>query len=151
MEVIVTRIFKGETFTIGELTVNGEYICDTLEDKVRPLPDMCPYTSKNESCNCKEKVYGKTAIPNGTYELKLTYSNKFKKILPEILNVPHFLGIRIHTGNSASDSEGCILVGKWDGVTVNWISNSRDCFTKLMDLLNNVSDKESITITIKDA
>lgn len=151
MEIVVTRIFKGQTFTIGELTVNGTYICDTLEDRVRPLPDSCPYTSKNEECKCKEKVYSKTAIPNGTYELKITYSNRFKKVLPEILNVPHFLGIRIHTGNSSKDSSGCILVGKWDGITVDWISDSKDSFNKLMELLNNVSNKESITITIKDA
>lgn len=152
MELKLDRIFRAKTFTIGELYVNDEYITDTLEDPVRPLPKVCPNTPRGINCNCKEKVYGETAIPEGTYEIKLTYSNRFKKVMPELLNVPHFLGIRVHSGNSAAkDSEGCILVGTWDGFTEDWISNSRVAYNKLFVMLKEASNKgEKITITIKN-
>ena len=137
MELKLNRIFLGSSATIGELLVNDKHLCDTLEDRVRPEG---------------EKVYGKTAIPEGTYEVKLTHSPRFKKILPEILNVPNFSGIRIHTGNSSKDTEGCILVGTWDGEKEDWISDSRIAFEKLMSLLQKAEDKkESITITINNS
>ena len=137
MELKLNRIFLGSSATIGEWYVDGEHIADTLEDRVRPEG---------------EKVYGKTAISEGTYEVKLTYSPRFKKILPEILNVPNFSGIRIHSLNKAEESEGCIGVGEWNGKDTNWISNSRKTFDKLMSLLQKAEDKkESITITINNS
>lgn len=136
MELKLNRIFLGSSATIGELLVNDKHLCDTLEDRVRPEG---------------EKVYGKTAIPEGTYEVKLTHSPRFKKILPEILNVPNFSGIRIHTGNSSKDTEGCILVGTWDGEKEDWIKDSRIAFNKLMSLLQSAEDKkEIITIIVKN-
>lgn len=136
MYIIVNRIFKASTYTIGELSVNNKYLCDTLEDRVRPTG---------------EKVYGETAIPSGTYTVTLSYSNRFKKTMPEILNVPNFSGIRIHCGNSSKDTEGCLLVGKWDGKTENWISDSKNSYNKLYSLLEEAfNKKENITITIKD-
>ena len=135
MQLKLNRIFKTNTFTIGELYINEKYVTDTLEDRVRPEG---------------EKVYGKTAIPEGTYEVKLTHSPRFKKILPEILNVPNFSGIRIHTGNSSKDTEGCILVGTWDGEKEDWVGNSRIAFDKLMSLLEEATNnKEKVTITVK--
>lgn len=135
MELTLNRIFLGSSATIGELLVNDKHLCDTLEDRVRPEG---------------EKVYGKTAIPEGTYEVKLTYSPRFKKILPEILNVPNFSGIRIHTGNSSKDTEGCILVGTWDGEKEDWVGNSRIAFDELMALLEEATNnKEKVTITVK--
>lgn len=135
MELKLNRIFLGSSATIGELLVNDKYLCDTLEDRVRPEG---------------EKVYGKTAIPEGMYEVKLTHSPRFKKILPEILNVPNFSGIRIHTGNSSKDTEGCILVGTWDGEKEDWVGNSRIAFDELMPLLEEATNnKEKITITVK--
>lgn len=137
MELKLNRIFLGSSATIGELLVNDKYLCDTLEDRVRPEG---------------EKVYGKTAIPEGTYEMVLSYSPRFKKILPEILNVPNFTGIRIHCGNSSADSSGCILVGTWDGEKKDWISDSKVVFNKLMSLLQEaVDNKEEITITINNS
>ena len=136
MELTLNRIFLGSSATIGELLINDKHLCDTLEDRVRPEG---------------EKVYGKTAIPEGTYEVKLTHSPRFKKILPEILNVPNFSGIRIHTGNSSKDTEGCILVGTWDGEKEDWIGDSRIAFNELMSLLQKAADnKEKITITINN-
>lgn len=135
MELKLNRIFLGSSATIGELLVNDKYLCDTLEDRVRPEG---------------EKVYGKTAIPEGMYEVKLTHSPRFKKILPEILNVPNFSGIRIHTGNSSKDTEGCILVGTWDGEKEDWVGNSRIAFDELMTLLEEATNnKEKVTITVK--
>ena len=151
MELKLNRIFLGNDYTIGELYVNEEYICDTLEDKVRELPATCPYTPKQQNCKCKEKVYSETAIPAGTYKVKLTYSNKYKKIMPEICDVPHFLGIRIHSLNTSKETEGCIGVGNWDEMKGNWISNSRVNYNKLYDLLKSASDKkEDINITINN-
>ena len=136
MKIEVNRIFKASNYTIGELSVNNNYVCDTLEDKVRVDG---------------EKVYAETAIPTGTYTLVLSYSNRFKKTMPEILNVPNFSGIRIHCGNSSKDTEGCLLVGKWDGKTENWISDSKNSYNKLYSLLEEAfNKKENITITIKD-
>jgi hypothetical protein len=137
MQLKLNRIFKTNTFTIGELYINEKYVTDTLEDRVRPEG---------------EKVYGKTAIPEGTYEVKLTHSPRFKKILPEILNVPNFSGIRIHSLNKAEESEGCIGVGEWNGKDTNWISNSRKTFNKLFALLEEANNnKEKITITINNS
>ena len=136
MELKLNRIFLGSSATIGELLVNDKHLCDTLEDRVRPEG---------------EKVYGKTAIPEGTYEMVLSYSPRFKKILPEILNVPNFSGIRIHSLNKAEESEGCIGVGEWNGKDTNWISNSRIAFNELMSLLQKAANnKEKITITINN-
>lgn len=135
MELKLNRIFLGSSATIGELLVNDKHLCDTLEDRVRPEG---------------EKVYGKTAIPEGTYEVKLTHSPRFKKILPEILNVPNFSGIRIHTGNSSKDTEGCILVGTWDGEKEDWVGSSKIAFDELMTLLEEATNnKEKVTITVK--
>lgn len=137
MQLKLNRIFKTNTFTIGELYINEKYVTDTLEDRVRPEG---------------EKVYGKTAIPEGTYEVKLTHSPRFKRILPEILNVPNFSGIRIHSLNKAEESEGCIGVGEWNGKDTNWISNSRKTFNKLFALLEEANNnKEKITITINNS
>lgn len=137
MQLKLNRIFKTNTFTIGELYINEKYVTDTLEDRVRPEG---------------EKVYSKTAIPEGTYEVKLTHSPRFKKILPEILNVPNFSGIRIHTGNSSKDTEGCILVGTWDGEKEDWVGNSRIAFDELMSLLQKAADnKEKVAITINNS
>ncbi len=135
MQLKLNRIFKTNTFTIGELYINEKYVTDTLEDRVRPEG---------------EKVYGKTAIPEGKYEIELTHSPRFKKILPEILNVPNFSGIRIHTGNSSKDTEGCIIVGTWDGEKEDWVGSSKIAFDKLMSLLEEATNnKEKVTITVK--
>lgn len=132
MKLKLYRKFLGNKYTIGKLFVNGEYVCDTLEDVVR---------SENS------KVYGKTAIPYGVYEIVLTMSPRFKKVLPLLLDVPHFEGIRIHTGNTEKDTEGCILVGynKVKGKVIN----SRIAFDKVMKYLELATiNNEKITIEV---
>lgn len=89
MNIRIDRLYKKEDYTIGKLYINGVFLCSTLEDKVRTLDTI------------EDKVYGETAIPEGRYEVILSYSKRFNKILPELLNVPFFKGIRIHAGNYA--------------------------------------------------
>lgn len=97
----LTRIAKRETYTIGRLAINGTYFCDTLEPTWRDIGVGRP----------GRKVMGRTAIPEGRYPLVVTFSPGFKRWLPLLLNVPQFSGIRIHSGNTADDTEGCILPG----------------------------------------
>lgn len=139
MNLTVKRVAKKDTYTIGKLYIDSVYFCDTLEDKDRGLKQ-----SDDLAYITKHKVYGETAIPTGTYNVSLTYSPKFKKILPLIENVKGFSGIRIHSGNTAQDSLGCILVGK--NTVVGKVTNSRDTFNTLFEKLQN---QKKITITIK--
>lgn len=140
MKLLLKRIFRGDTYTIGHLYINGNYYCDVLEDVDRGLTnDMSEEEIK------KIKVYGKTAIPKGTYKVEVTYSPKFKRYLPLLIGVKGFTGIRIHSGNSAEDTLGCLLVGfnKEKGKVLN----SRVTSDKLTALLRNT--KEEIYITIE--
>jgi hypothetical protein len=118
-----------DTSTIGELTINGQPECFTLEDKVRAV-----------------KIKGQTAIPAGIYEVTITFSEKFKKPLPLLLNVPNFAGIRIHPGNTAADTEGCILVGTTRGKDA--IGSSRIAFAALFSKLQAALLKEKIFIEV---
>ena len=107
MKVKVRRRYLGPEYTIGSLYIDERYICDTIEDKVRDFNKDGDLNDPGE-----QKVYGRTAIPYGTYAMDLNMSPKFTRLLPLIMNVPHFTGIRIHRGNSAEDSAGCILPGE---------------------------------------
>lgn len=142
MELRIERKWCKDTYSIGNLYVNGKKFCNTLEDKDRGLDDsMSVEQVKNI------KVYGETAIPKGKYTVTLTYSNKFKKILPLINNVKGFDGIRIHSGNTAKDSLGCILVG--ENKEVGKVLNSRVTFNGLFSILQEAKNKgEQITLTI---
>ena len=100
MKLRLVRRFKGDTYTIGSLSVNGEKFCDTLEDRVRDL------------AGGESKVPGETAIPEGRYRVIVNRSPKFGRDLPRLLDVPQFEGVLIHRGNTAEDSAGCILVGE---------------------------------------
>ena len=128
MELTLNRDILNKDFTLGELLIDGQHFCYTVEDVVRN----------------GEKVHGKTAIPYGRYKVILNMSNRFQKIMPLLLDVPQFEGVRIHSGNTALDTEGCLIVGMVR--TENGVGMSRVAFQKLMDKLS----KESIIyITIK--
>jgi hypothetical protein len=99
------RVFLGETYTIGKLYISDKYFCDVLEDRVVDKDKSGKFDGK------ESKVFGESAIPYGTYEIILNMSPKFKRILPRLLNVPHFEGILIHRGVTAEHSHGCLLVG----------------------------------------
>ena len=98
--IVVTRTKRSDSCTMGYLTVNGIYVCATLEDVERTL-----------GVDGAGKVYGETAIPAGEYRVVLSFSPHFGMTLPEILTVPSFSNIRIHAGNVPADTFGCILVG----------------------------------------
>lgn len=125
-----------ETFTvdsaIGKLYLNSIFLCYTLEDKVRPV-----------------KIAGATAIPAGRYEVILSFSNRFQQQMPLLLNVPNYDGVRMHWGNYASDTDGCVLVGTARGV--NSIGNSRVAYSKLMAALKKATKNEKIFITIRNS
>ncbi len=142
MNIILNRIAKKAKYTIGKLYINNQYFCDTLEDTDRGLTQ-----SMTEQQIGSKKVYGETAIPTGTYRIIISYSNKFKKQMPLLLNVPGFAGIRIHSGNTEKDSLGCILVGK--NKAVGKVLESRDTYSKLFSILQEANKKETIKITIK--
>lgn len=113
MKLTLKRKFLGGKYTVGDLFIDGKLFCNTIEDTVRELPVTCPYTSKGQSCKCKGKVYAETAIPAGTYKVTMEYSPRFKRKLPLLHNVPHFIGILIHSGNDESSSAGCLIVGNY--------------------------------------
>lgn len=127
--------------TIGELSINGKFICYVLEDKDRGL---------KQDMDIKEisrlKLYGVTAIPYGTYRVGITMSSRFKKQLPILFNVPGYEGVRIHSGNTAEDSLGCLIVGRKKGA--DKVMESLLAMGDLMSILNNVKPTEDITITI---
>jgi hypothetical protein len=130
MKLKLQRIYFKDTYTVGKLFVDDVYFSDTIEDKYRDL-------SK------EKKVYGQTAIPAGIYKVILSMSAKYKKIMPEVLNVPQFEGIRIHSGNTAEDSEGCIIVGR--NKIKGKVIDSKITMEKLMEKLEGQKD---ISLTI---
>ena len=107
MEITVKRIAIRSGYTIGRLSVNNQYFCDTLEDRDRGLT-----SAMSRLDIARIKVKGQTAIPTGRYRIIFTYSPKFRRKMPLLLDVPGFDAIRIHCGNTAADSEGCLLVGE---------------------------------------
>lgn len=106
LQLLIIRKYRKADYTIGQLYVNGQFKCNTLEDTDRRL-----YQGQPIADIARIKVKKQTAIPTGTYRLQVSESPKFKRELIEVLDVPGFSGIRIHRGNTAADSEGCILPG----------------------------------------
>lgn len=142
MELRVKRVALKSDYTIGRLYVNGEFFSDTLEDAVRDT-----------------KIYGKTAIPCGTYKITMdVVSPKFKDRswakpydgkLPRLIDVPNYEGVLIHVGNTAEDTSGCLLVGQ--NRAVGKLVNSTQTFMSLMEkhLIPAKNKGEKITITIE--
>jgi len=134
MKLTLNRIYKGPEYTIGKLFIDDKYFCDTLEDTVRPDG---------------VKVYGKTAIPAGTYKIELVPSYRFQRLMPMLLDVPNFSGVLIHWGNIEDDTDGCILVGQ--NKIKGKVINSRDTFNKLINEMYEAykERKETFEIEIK--
>lgn len=130
MKLLLNRIHFGDTYTVGQLYEVTDFgqspLCYVLEDKVREVDgqDVKVWKEQNH-----------TAIPRGTYNVSVTMSNRFKIRLPLLANVPGFTGVRIHSGNSSKDTEGCILVGMtWDGES-DWVGSSKTAMSLLMPLI----------------
>lgn len=139
MKIELIRIAFKDTYTIGKLYVDDTYFCDVLEDVDRGLD-----SSMSESEILEKKVKGQTAIPTGHYVINITYSPKYKRMMPLLLNVKGFSGIRIHSGNSSKDTEGCLLVGK--NKKVGMVLESRDTYQRLFKMMEG---EKNITIDIR--
>lgn len=134
MKLILTRHARRADYTIGRLEdENGKKLCDTLE------PIWRNYDGG------EMKIPRKSAIPEGTYRVVTTYSLRFRKYLPLLVGVPGFEGVRIHSGNTSRDTEGCILVGQ--NIQVGKVLWSRITLEKLMKLIEN---EKEIYLIIKN-
>ncbi len=129
MELTLKRKTFTNKTTIGDLSINGVYECHTLEDAVRDV-----------------KIQNETAIPYGKYEVKLTISPRFKRTLPLLIDVPNYEGVRIHWGNYAKDTDGCILLGT--STDKDFIGHSVTAFNSFMEKLFALPHGEKINITI---
>lgn len=138
MDLTVERKYRKETYTIGRLYVDGKYFCDTLEDKDRNL-----YASMGAAYISQRKQKGVTAIPYGTYDVSLTMSPRFGRVLPLIEDVPSFSGVRIHSGNTAQDTSGCLIVGQ--NRKKGMVLDSRATFNRLFALLEQAKGNIKIT------
>lgn len=153
MNIVVDRKWKSNTYTIGIMYINGVRFSETLEDKDRGLK-----SSMSEMEISSKKVYGQTAIPAGTYIIKMTYSSKFADRLwarkynnkvPEISDVKGFSGVRIHPGNTAEESLGCIFLGR--NLEKGKVLQSTMYYYKFLDnyIIPATKRGEKITLTIK--
>ena len=153
MELTIERRWKKTGYTIGVLLVNGERFCETLEDTDRGLSSEMPVGKINQL-----KLYGITAIPRGRYRVVLSVSPKFKTktwgkkyggLVPELLNVKGYDGVRIHPGSNANSTSGCPLVGR--NKVVGGLVDSQKTYYALMDnyLMPAHKAGEEISITIK--
>ena len=147
MEIEVTRKIFQVKSTISDLvfpTNNNAFLCNVLEDVDRGLDQNDSIEKINDTI-----IRHETAIPYGRYKVILDFSNRFQKIMPHVLDVPGFEGIRIHVGNSDIDTDGCLLLGEYFG-TEDFIRDSGVCFDMFMDILQRATDrKEEVWITIK--
>ena len=159
MIITLKRIYCKGTFTLGALQIQTEsnndfrtskYFCDTLE------PHAIDWRKE-------EKIAGKTAIPTGRYRVVMSYSKTYKRRMPFLQNVPHFTGIMIHTGNSADDTRGCILVGKavrpqkpeeesltGKATVIGRLTDSRVTFNRLYEIIKEAMKKgESVVVEVR--
>lgn len=149
MKLLLKRIAKNPTYTIGKLYLDNEYFCDTLEDTDRGLT-----SSDSLQDILKKKVYGKTAIPSGTYKVTMdvisprfkdrSWAKPYDGKLPRLIDTIGFEGVLIHVGNISDDTYGCILVGK--NTIKGKVTDSINTFHSLMQRL--LANKDDLTITI---
>ena len=133
MNLRVIREPSTAAATMGILLIDGVFTCWTLEDVVRPV-----------------KIPGETAIPAGRYDVRLSLSQRFQKVLPEVLAVPGFTGIRIHAGNTQADTHGCVLVGRVRAY--DRVEESKLALMNVMEHLRRATTAgDPITLTIEEA
>lgn len=142
MELELTRTTRTNRSTIGELTVNGKFECFILEDKDRGLQQGMALSELMAA-----KIKTRTAIPTGRYEIVTNFSDRFQKMLPLLLDVPAFAGIRIHPGNTDSDTEGCLLPGKTK--SPDMVGSSRAAFTALFNKIKSAMQREKVFINVR--
>ena len=146
MRILLQRHALKAGYTIGRMEINGRYFCDTLEDTDRGLRE-----SMTEDEITALKVKGATAIPTGTYRIDMqTRSPRFGRVLPRLVSVKGYAGVLIHSGNTAADTEGCILVG--ENRERGKVLNSRATLEHLLVFLRAAqAEGEEIELTITRA
>ncbi len=137
MELTLTRTAKRRTYTIGRLAIDGTYFCDTLEPTRRDIGPGRP----------GRKLPGRTAIPEGRYPVAVTFSPRFNRWLPLLLHVPMFTGVRIHAGNTAEDTAGCILVGR--NARPGMVLDSQIWLRRLLKRLAERPEGEGVWLTVR--
>ena len=141
MKLKLERKYFRDTYTIGNLYIDGSFFSNTLEDKNRDV------NKNGKFDNNETKVYEETCIPFGTYKIIVNMSSKFKRELPRLLDVPPFEGVLIHRGNTAKDSAGCILVG--ENKAAGKVLNSTPYEKRLVKMMKEaIARGEEITIEI---
>lgn len=136
MELVLQRDYIGRTCTIGSLFADGIFECFTLED----LP-----------AGPEGKIPGKTRIPAGRYQLVITHSQKFGVMMPLLIRVPNYSGIRIHAGNNAEDTNGCVLVGALMNDDGESLLQSRIAYSRLFSVLSEtLNSGEQVWIDVRD-
>lgn len=147
MELSVQRIWTAvgagiggsDGASTGVLSADGRQICFTLEDPVREVP--------GESI-ALWKIPGQTAIPRGRYRVAMTFSERFGHSTPQLLNVPGFTGIRIHKGDTAADTAGCILVGE-KRISDDYVADCEPAYEAVVNLIENaIANAEQVWITV---
>lgn len=142
MNIVIKRFLLENKFSVGNLYIDKKFYCNTIEDRDRDLRQVM---SVDEILS--KKVYSETAIPTGIYKVIIDYSNKYKRNMPHILNVKGFDGIRIHSGNFATDSMGCVLCGAFNGKDA--VVNSRATTKVVQDLIQKaIDEKEEVTLIL---
>ena len=143
MELKLVRTKLTTKSTIGKLYIDDIFYCYTLEDTDRGMLQSMSIEDIN-----KKKVYGVTAIPRGTYEVIVNMSSRFKVLMPLLLNVKGYEGVRIHKGNIPENTLGCILVGMKEGI--DCITESKLAYDFLLTKINKaIANKQEITLTIE--
>ncbi len=142
MELTLLRTQKTQLSTISHLLIEDKHECFVIEDTDRGLKQSMSIDDIE-----KIKIFGKTAIPEGRYQVVIAFSPRFKRLLPRLLNVPGFDGVLIHIGNYPRDTEGCLLPGTIP--SKDCVLHSTTAFTNLYKKLLKVSKDEEIWITIK--
>jgi len=146
MNLKLKRDVRSKTFTLGTFYVNGTRLGFTCEDTDRTLED--DKDNDGNSIDEGEKIKGQTAIPLGTYKVILSFSHRFQKVMPEVLGVPNFTGIRIHGGNTDADTLGCPLLGSMR--TQTGVANCKVVNDRLISMLQDAEDRgETVWLTVE--
>ena len=142
MEIVIWRKWRKAGYTIGKMYIDGVFFCNTLEDTDRGLMQGM---SVGEIARIK--VAGRTAIPVGDYKIILQWSPRFRKVLPTILNVKGYSGVRMHAGNTSKNTDGCPLFGDADEDNIrDWVSNSRKRFNEFFQTLKTAGGEANLHI-----
>lgn len=142
MELTLTRFRFTDRSTISRLTAGDEFLCYVLEDRDRGLDAAMPPAELQ-----RLKVPAQTAIPMGRYQVVITHSNRFKRLLPLLINVPAYAGIRIHSGNVPAETDGCLLPGT--AISTDFVHNSRVAMAALMARLEQWLRAGQVWITVR--